>query len=40
MFPDAHIAMPEYIGNLIEAFMRRNMISTELKQEMAFLKEL
>lgn len=33
MFPDAKIECSDHITNLIEAFSRRNIMDTELKEE-------
>lgn len=40
MFPDANIQMPEDVSYLVEAYLRRNMVSTELKEEVALIKLL
>ena len=40
MFPDAKIECSEHISNLIEAFLRRNMVKTELKEEVALQRML
>ena len=40
MYPEAHIEIPEHIQILIDIYMRRNMVSMEIKQELAETKLL
>ena len=38
MYPDAQITCSDYVQNLIDAYMRRNMVQDEIEQEIALEK--
>jgi len=40
MFPDAKIECSEHVANLIEAFLRRHMVGSELREELELAKLL